>query len=438
MNDASPRLVRIGETRIAGHIPVAIAAGAALSLVSARLTAFALFLWLVVVASEAIRSDRWQALVPERGALALSLSAFLGFAALSTLWAEAGSQAFPKLMSVAAIAASALFLSKWFLAERRATARAASKGLAVGFAVGLVYLLIELSTGQAIQVAVYNLLDLPRSWMQPERHFFWQGDTLVGIELAHINRSVAVAAMLAFPAALAIYAIRRSALTAALAAAIVPLTGIAASISRHESSMAALAIGFVIFALAWVSRRWTGRLLALGWVVTIVAVVPLALLAGRGNLDKIPWLHHSLAHRFIIWNYTAEETLKSPVVGIGAYMTYVLGPERNKSAVREPGVPYKKTLSRHAHNVYLQTWYELGAIGAALLGVLGLAVLGAIRRLADRAQPFALATFATAATMMSSSYGMWQTWYLALFALVAVALAASVRALDENGRIEQE
>lgn len=180
---------------------------------------------------------------------------------------------------------------------------------------------------------------------------------------------------------------------------------------------------------------WASRLLTAGWVLAIVAVIPIALLAGRGHLDKVPWLHHSLQHRFIIWNYTAEETLKAPIIGIGAYMTYVLGPERNKTAVREPGEQYKKTLSRHAHNVFLQTWYELGAVGAALLMACGLAVLAAVRRLGDRVQPFALATFATAVTMMSSSYGMWQTWYLALFALAAVALAISARAV-ESGPVE--
>ncbi len=191
--------------------------------------------------------------------------------------------------------------------------------------------------------------------------------------------------------------------------------------------MVALVAGMAIFALAWVSRPWAARLLGAAWVLACLAVLPIALLAGRGHLDKVPWLHHSLQHRFVIWNYTAEETLKAPVLGIGAYMTYVLGPERNKTAVKAPGEQYKKTLSRHAHNVYLQTWYELGAVGAALLMAFGLDILAAIRRMSEHVQPFALATFATAATMISSSYGMWQTWYLALFAFAAVALAVGVK-----------
>lgn len=434
MNDASLRGFGTGTKRFAAHIPVVIAIATAMSLVSARLTAAALFIWLIVVAIEAVRTDRWQNLVPERGAVIFSLSAFLGFAFLSLLWAEAGSHAVAKLISVTAIGASALFISSWFGAETSENARAAAFGLAIGFAIGLVYLLIELSTGQAIQIAVYNTLNLPRSWMQPERHFFWKGDTLVGMEPSHINRSLAVASLLAFPAALSAYVCRQTRWSAALAAAIVPAAGFAAALSRHESSMAALVVGVIVFALAWVSALWAGRLLAAGWVVAIVAVVPLALLAGRGKLENIPWLHHSLAHRFIIWNYTAEETLKSPIIGIGAYMTYVLGPERNKDAAPEPGEKYKKTLSRHAHNAYLQTWYEMGAIGAALLLASGLSVLAAIRRLADRAQPFALATFATAATMLSSSYGIWQTWYLALFGLTAVGLATAVRAMDERSQ----
>ncbi len=403
-------------------------AGVAASLISARLTPFALYAPLLVAGLAAMTRGKWRDLVPEWGGVTMAMAALLAFALMSTLWAEAGGKAIGKLLSVAATAGAALILAQYFRSAEAKIATAAANGMRTGFAVGLAFLLIELLTGQSIQIAVYNLLDLPHHMMQPERHFTWAGDTLTAIELAHINRNLAVAALLAFPAALAAHATLGPPWNKISSVAFVVLATVAALLSRHESSMISLVAGMAIFALGCMSRPWTARLLGAAWVIACLAVLPIALLAGRGHLDKVPWLHHSLQHRFVIWNYTAEETLKAPVLGIGAYMTYVIGPERNKTAVKAPGELYKKTLSRHAHNVYLQTWYELGAVGAALLMAFGLTLLAAIRRMSEYVQPFALATFATAATMISSSYGMWQTWYLALFAFAAVALTAAARA----------
>jgi O-antigen ligase len=153
-----------------------------------------------------------------------------------------------------------------------------------------------------------------------------------------------------------------------------------------------------------------------------LAVLPVSLLAHRYDLHNASWLQNSMRHRVVIWNYTAEEALKSPFVGIGAYMTYVLGPAYNKDTAQEEAGFHVK-VSRHAHNVFLQTWFELGAIGALLLAICGLAVISTIGMQREAAQPFALATFASAMTMMAASYGIWQAWYLALFGMVAVACA---------------
>ena len=90
--------------------------------------------------------------------------------------------------------------------------------------------------------------------------------------------------------------------------------------------------------------------------------------------------------------------------------------------------------SIHSHSVYLQTWFELGLIGALLLSAFGLSIIGAIRRLAPRLQQYGLATFATAAAMASVSYGMWQAWFMASFGLCAAlfVLGAQCLASSEN------
>jgi hypothetical protein len=77
----------------------------------------------------------------------------------------------------------------------------------------------------------------------------------------------------------------------------------------------------------------------------------------------------------------------------------------------------------------MQTWFELGLIGALLLCAVGLSIVAAIRGLAPRLQRYGLATFATTAAMASVSYGMWQAWFMASFGLCAALFVLGTRCL---------
>jgi O-antigen ligase len=80
----------------------------------------------------------------------------------------------------------------------------------------------------------------------------------------------------------------------------------------------------------------------------------------------------------------------------------------------------------HAHNVYLQTWYELGAIGAVLFMALGLGVLRSIAHVPTTLLPYALASFAAASIVGAFSWGMWQAWFMAGFGIAAVLTVTSL------------
>ena len=136
--------------------------------------------------------------------------------------------------------------------------------------------------------------------------------------------------------------------------------------------------------------------------------------------------------------------LKAPVFGIGAYMTYVMGPELTEESMipLDPTDHQERKLSRHAHNAYLQTWFELGAVGALLLLWAGLSILGRISRLPSSVVPYGLAAFSTAAALLGSAYGIWQTWYIALFGLATILFALgaetyTVGALAEAKNIDR-
>ena len=121
--------------------------------------------------------------------------------------------------------------------------------------------------------------------------------------------------------------------------------------------------------------------------------------------------------RIIIWSFTAHEYIKNPIFGVGALSTQIASDADAETAGEKPAdhVLPPQT-ARHGHNIFLQSWYELGAIGALLLMATGLAFLSRINALAIQARPYAVASFGVATILAGFTWGMWQVWYIAMFA----------------------
>ena len=100
------------------------------------------------------------------------------------------------------------------------------------------------------------------------------------------------------------------------------------------------------------------------------------------------------------------------------------------------GFVYPRTMGHHAHNIFLQTWHELGAVGALLLAVAGAAVVLLIFCLPIPAQPFAAGAFAAFAIVGAFAWGMWQSWFMCAVALLPlylrVATSAFTRQAEQN------
>jgi O-antigen ligase len=243
------------------------------------------------------------------------------------------------------------------------------------------------------------------------------------------------ATLFLWPAVMAVVGIWRRPWCRVAASALLLLTAVVVLASNHASSKLALVTGLLVFALASLSLRWTRPAVTIAWLILCLAVVPLALLAHRADMQDAGWLQESAKHRVIIWNYTAEKTLDAPILGVGANITYLIGPELERDAPLSLHHGLARTLSIHSHCIYLQTWFELGAVGALLLTAFGLSVIAAIGGLAARAQRYAYATFASSAAMAAVSYGMWQAWFMTSFALTAVLCVLGTRCLatDQAG-----
>ncbi len=406
-------------------------------LVSSRLTPVFLVviigLWLWVRWREADRA----ALVPPNDSLAVSLAALLLYALASTLWAAHPGAGIGKVLLLGAVAAASVATARLIAGADRAAILCASEGLWLGLLVGLVYFLAEGLTGQAVKIWIINALKVSPELLQPARSYHWANGKLVGIDLASFTRSTTPISLLIWPALMAALGAIKFPWNRRIAVLLFVLGFAAVFFSPQESSKVAIVFGTAAFGLAWISRVWAYRIVAGAWVLACLAVVPVVMWVHALDLDRAPWLQRSAQHRIIIWNFTAEEVLKAPVFGIGAYMTYVMGPEMTAESTipLDPTDQWERKFSRHAHNAYLQTWFELGAVGALLLMGVGLSILGRIRRLPSPVVPYGLAVFSTAATLLGLSYGIWQTWYIALFGLAAILFAVGASAYASSGGV---
>jgi O-antigen ligase len=402
----------------------------AASLVSARTLPFVFAVTILGFGAAETIAGRLNGLSPPRDSVFWHIVVFLAYAAVSTAW---GMDALGGLRSIALaafFAIGAIIMSNALARERRADLLHMSEGFWIGFAVAFVYLLVETFTGQAVKIWLYNQLGLHQGQLAPEGYFQWRGSRLIAIAGDDLTRNMAVLTMFLWPAVLALRGAFKPRVGKALVAFTVIGGATAVMLSTHESSKLAIVGSIAVFAIALVAPRVAGRLTAIGWVVACLAVLPSALLAHRLDLHNAGWLQDSARHRIIIWNFTAEQVLKSPWLGVGARTTYVLGPRlEQRHLATAPDEKFRRTLSTHSHSVYLQTWFELGLIGATLLTLLGLAILQAIGTLMPMAQPYAYATFVAAALMASSSYGMWQSWFNGMFALSAALFVLSLTAI---------
>ena len=392
----------------------------ATALVSARTIPFTFAVTVASFVAAALWRAKAQLLVPSFEKAAAYLVVFLLYAAISAIWALDPALTLYKITLAIIIVLGTIVVSQLIASETPPNLLHMGEGLWIGLLVALIYFLVEVITDQSIKIWIYNTLAVSPSDLRPADYFKWADDQLVSISRDDLARNVAPITPFLWPAVLAMQGtLVRPARTCG-AVVLVALAGVVVMLSPHETSKVAFVAGLVVFGCARTWPLFSARLVTIGWVCACVVVLPAALLAYRIDLQNAPWLQRTAQHRIEIWNATAEKALQVPLLGVGAHSTYVQDRELGPPAKR--GWEYRslRPLSTHAHSVYLQTWYELGLVGAALLTLFGLSILNAIRSLARAVQPYAYATFASAAAVAASSYGMWQIWFMALFGFCVV------------------
>lgn len=366
------------------------------------------------------RGTHWRQLLPRRLALAVCLL-LAGYVLLNATWSADRLDGFGKAATLVGLVLISFAAVGSTLALDRRTLIRAGLFFAAGSFVGGLFIMIELLTGGIMTRTAMNWVPLlyPSS---PKRLRISHGQ-VTRITLAELNLNVNLAMFHIWPGILALMALKNAARTIAMIAFFGLLAAVIA-ISEHESSQAALVGSSLVVLLAWNWRRAVIRALAILWSAAFVLVIPAALFAYQSGLHLVTWLEDSNRARVIIWEYTAEQALDHPWLGVGVKSTSVLASQQRLTRYRDQpeGFAFPRTTGHHAHNIFLHTWYELGAVGAVLLAFAGAAVVMLILFLPASAQPFAAGTFAAFAVVSSFAWGMWQSWFMCAAALLPLYL----------------
>jgi len=253
-----------------------------------------------------------------------------------------------------------------------------------------------------------------------------EGNALQFVGLPYFNRNVALLSLLLWPALLVLSKRVVDWRTALIPIGLFALVALTALASDHQTSVLALGASSLIFLIYRLSPRTARILILIGWVAAILLVRPAVLIAYDQELHKASWMQESARARIILWAYTARQMAKAPILGVGAQTTRAES-DAGRAAEVLPGHAFPQWTGRHGHNIYLQTWYELGLVGAGLLLGLGLLILSWLWTLARPGQDYAAAAFVCASAMCASSFGMWQAWFIAACMLIVPMLTLGLK-----------
>ncbi|MGB1547310.1 MAG: O-antigen ligase family protein [Alphaproteobacteria bacterium] len=201
---------------------------------------------------------------------------------------------------------------------------------------------------------------------------------------------------------------------------------------ENASSLLGLLVGATAFVFALNSPKKT----AIAFICLTMAGVALAphiprvLPEPKTVWAAMPDISTSVIHRLYIWRYVADRIEERPITGWGLDTGRNMpGRTRIVWNVGDGG----EILPLHPHNAILQWWMELGLVGAVIGGLCLTWLFVTIQR--RRMNRFQNAAFtgalAAGIVVASTSYGIWQAWWLAGMFLVA---AIMVGLAGEEGR----
>lgn len=354
---------------------------------------------ILATAAERVQGGSWpNPPVP----LATALGGLVLWCALSLIWGIDPREGAHKLVDIAAI--WIVLLALLGFADRIGPDQRGRLALVLagGLAVGLILLAIE-------TMFDYPLHRLVMGSNNPRL-----------VDLMESKRSVDALPLLVWPVAIALARLGKKWL------AIVLILTFAAACTRWtaSSAMLGMAVAIVILLLAVRWPKSARRLLGAVTILAFMLVVPFAIMTYDHGAAASPLIKRSGQHRAEIWHFAAERALERPLFGHGFDSSRAIP---NGSEVSAFQAPDKPIIPLHPHNVFLQIWLELGAVGVALAAIPPLLALRAIGDWPLDAARLGTAGFAASLVVAGLAFGIWQSWWMATLAFSAVAASTVAR-----------
>ncbi|WP_158008033.1 O-antigen ligase family protein [Methyloceanibacter superfactus] len=330
-----------------------------------------------------------------------------------------------------------LIASSFLLGDPRET-RVLAKSALAGLVLGVAFLLLELVFDEPIKRYIANhvilLFDLA-----PKKVVIVDGE-IVDVKASVLNRNVTSLVLLLIPGLMFTSALAARTRRHAVLAALVLAAAICVLISESGTSLVAFSLGALVLGASALSLKATRVGLMVAWTIAMVFAVPLSALPYDLGWNRWTWLPPaSVAARFYIWKHMADEVWKTPIMGVGIRGARGLKLQlpADPKMLREANPVADGRRVPHPHNIFLQIWLELGAIGAALALGLGLVALWQIGTLPALVQAGANGLFAAGAAVGASGFDLWQTWLFAsyVFAWAAILLAKRLAAVALNDQM---
>lgn len=352
-----------------------------------------------------------------RSAIALS-AALLIWMAASVLWSPATRPA----ASAVALYGAVITATLWALIRVEHVPHVIRRDMALGFVLAIALAawlsLEEMLSDHLLRRALNSYLPLSRPHSIVART---ESGWILSMHGYIVNKNVAALVFMMWPALLISRFLLNAPRERWLRWTTVAIAVIAVMLSSHESSKLAILVSSLVFVVACWNRRVAFAIVAFGWIAVTLLIVPAALASYRLGVYKVEQIQFSGRHRLVLWGQTSERVLLKPLLGYGLASTRLVDEMSEpafKSTIPDTDIP--NGLNVHSHNIFLQAWHEIGGVGAILLMLIGVPVLGWLKTRSPQTAPYLLATFTTAVCLASLSWSFVAVWFIASFGYVAV------------------